>query len=264
MVERTILPLRKISHLLDLIPTELRQVLFASFLLIDGYLGVILNTGVIRLSGFFSGQLVWLVLLIEMMAGFLVFIRLILNYSKPKWKSAVIVSTPLIVALTCFVVLELILTGLGKSATMIFNLSSIGLSGLYWAAVYLSIAIGLTLTYKVQRFANFAQAEMMLFGAYVALILMWSDTFFPISNAPKDGVLNWELLIWAGISSFLLTGFLGLFIDKFVYRKLRDKMATAQVMMIASLGVSMILRALLFMRFGAGTFRFIPDRDWRP
>lgn len=263
MVERTILPLRKISHLLDLIPTELRQVLFASFLLIDGYLGVILNTGVIRLSGFFSGQLVWLVLLIEMMAGFLVFIRLILNYSKPKWKSAVIVSTPLIVALTCFVVLELILTGLGKSATMIFNLSSIGLSGLYWAAVYLSIAIGLTLTYKVQRFANFAQAEMMLFGAYVALILMWSDTFFPISNAPKDGVLNWELLIWAGISSFLLTGFLGLFIDKFVYRKLRDKMATAQVMMIASLGVSMILRALLFMRFGAGTFRFIPDRDWR-
>ena len=33
--------------------------------------------------------------------------------------------------------------------------------------------------------------------------------------------------------------------------------------MIVSLGVSMVLRALLFMRFSAGTFRFVPDRDWR-
>ena len=40
-------------------------------------------------------------------------------------------------------------------------------------------------------------------------------------------------------------------------------MATPQVMMIASLGVSMVLRAILYMRFSASTHRFIPDRDWR-
>ncbi|MDP7161853.1 MAG: hypothetical protein QF756_11525, partial [Dehalococcoidia bacterium] len=151
---------------------------------------------------------------------------------------------------------------------MNFNLSSIGSSGLYWAAVYLSIAIGLTLTYKVQRFANFAQAEMMLFGSYVALTLMWSDWFFPISDAPKDGSLNWELLIWAGVTAFIVTGIVGLIIDRLVYRRLRDKMGTSKVMMfsvmmIASLGVSMVLRALLFMRFSASNFRFTPDRDWR-
>ena len=33
-------------------------------------------------------------------------------------------------------------------------------------------------------------------------------------------------------------------------------------MMIASLGVAMILRALVYLRFGANTKRFIPDSDW--
>ena len=146
---------------------------------------------------------------------------------------------------------------------MNFNVASIGSSGLYWAAVYLSIAIGLTLTYKVQHFANFAQAEMMLVGAYVALTLMWSDRFFPLADAPSDGVLNWELLIWAVVSAFVITGILGLIIDRLVYRRFRDKLSTPQVMMIASLGVSMVLRAILYMRFSASTFRFIPDRDWR-
>ena len=249
-------------------PTWLRQLLLGLFLLSDAYLGLIHSAGIIGWSGLFTSQMKWLALSIEMMAGGLVLVRIILNQAKPGWKSVVTVSTPILVALIGFGVLEFVLTGLGRSATMNFNLSSIGLSGLYWAAVYLSIAIGLTLTYKVQHFANFAQAEMMLFGSYVALTLMWSDRFFPISDAPKDGILNWELLIWAGVIAFVVTGIVGLIIDRLVYRRLRDKMGTSKVMMfsvmmIASLGVSMVLRALLFIRFSASTFRFIPDRDWR-
>ena len=244
-------------------PSWLCQLLFGLFLLFDSYCGVIHNAGIIGWSGLLSGQIKWMVLSVEMMAGGLVLLRVLLNTAKPGWKSVVTICSPILVALIGFGVLELVLTGLGRSATMNFNLSSIGMSGLYWAAVYLSIAIGLTLTYKVQHFANFAQAEMMLFGSYVALTLMWSDRFFPIADAPKDGVFSWELLIWAGISAFVLTGIVGLIIDRLVYRRLRNKNGTAQVMMIASLGVSMVLRALLFMRFSASTFRFVPDKDWR-
>ena len=244
-------------------PSWLRQLLLGLFLLFDAYLGLVHIAGIIAWSGLFTGQIRWFASSLEMMIGGLILIRIILNQIKPEWKSAFIILTPILVALIGFGVLELVLTGLGRSATMNFNLSSIGLSGLYWAAVYLSIAIGLTLTYKVQHFANFAQAEMMRVGSYVALTLMWSDTFFPVSDAPKDGMLNWELLIWAGVSAFAVTGILGLIIDRLVYRRLRDQNATPQVMMIASLGVSMVLRALLFMRFSASTFRFIPDRDWR-
>ncbi|MDP6651904.1 MAG: branched-chain amino acid ABC transporter permease, partial [Gammaproteobacteria bacterium] len=244
-------------------PPWLSQLLLGLFLLFDAYLGLIHGASVIGWSGIFTGQIRWLALSVEMIAGGLVLVRIILNQAKPEWKSLVIISAPILVALIGFGVLELLLTGLGRSATLNFNLSSIGLSGLYWAALYLSIAIGLTLTYKVQHFANFAQAEMLLVGSYVALTLMWSDSFFPVSDAPKDGILNWELLIWAGLIAFVVTGIFGLIIDKLVYSRLRGKMGTPQVMMIASLGVSMVIRALLFMRFSASTFRFIPDRDWR-
>ena len=103
----------------------------------------------------------------------------------------------------------------------------------------------------------------MLVGSYVAITLMWSDHFFPISNAPQDGSLNWSLLICGGIAAFFFTGFVGLVIDRLVYKRFRKKAASPQVMMIASLGIAMVIRACLYMRFSAGTFRFIPDADWR-
>lgn len=240
-----------------------RRLLASAFLFFDAYLGMSYGVGVISWSGLVAGELRWLVLAVEMMAGGLVLVHTFLGVTSHRWKTFSLISTPVLVALLGLVVLEFVLSGLGRSATMNFNVASIGLSGLYWSATYLSIAIGLTLTYKVQRFANFAQAEMMLVGAYVALTLMWSDRFFPISDAPKDGTLNWELLIWAGILAFILTGFAGLAVDRLVYRRLRIKMASPQVMMITSLGVAMVLRALLFMRFSAGTHRFVADRDWR-
>tara|TARA_Y100000588_G_scaffold6255_1_gene7551 strand:+ start:18419 stop:21280 length:2862 start_codon:yes stop_codon:yes gene_type:complete len=240
-----------------------RQIILCVVLLFDAYLGLIHNTGIIASSGLFKGEIKWLASSIEMMTGGIILVRIALGRASPRWRSAVIVFTPILVVLIGFVVLHTVLTGLGRAATFNFNLSSIGASGLYWAAVYLSIAIGLTLTYKVQRFANFAQAEMMLFGAYVALTLMWSDRFFPISNAPKDGILNWELMIWSAISAFVITGLVGLVIDRVVYRRFRNRMVTPQIMMIASLGVSMVLRALLYLRFSASTHRFVPDRDWR-
>ena len=244
-------------------PSWVRQLAVGIFLLLDSYLGVIHGGGIVTWSGLFPTQLKWLALSVEMMAGGLILIRILLNQANPRWRTVIVISVPILVISITFVILELILKGLGRSATMNFNLSSIGFSGLYWSAVYLSIAIGLTLTYKVQRFANFAQAEMMLVGSYVALTLMWSDRFFPVADAPKDGILNWDLLIWAGVCSFIIAGILGLVIDRLIYKHLRGKMGTPQVMMIASLGVSMILRAILFMRFSASTFRFIPDRDWR-
>lgn len=263
MLEQTTLPLKEIWQRWRLSPSWLRQLVLGVFLLVDSYLGLIYGAGIVAWTGLISGDLKWLTLSIEMMMGALMLVRILINQVKPEWRVVIVVSAPILVALIGFGILELVLTGLGRTATMNFNVASIGSSGLYWAAVYLSIAIGLTLTYKVQHFANFAQAEMMLVGAYVALTLMWSDRFFPLADAPSDGVFNWELLIWAVVSAFVITGILGLIIDRLVYRRFRDKLSTPQVMMIASLGVSMVLRAILYMRFSASTFRFIPDRDWR-
>jgi ABC-type branched-subunit amino acid transport system permease subunit len=257
------LPLSKIRQNSIYSSQWLRQLVIGLILIFDSYAGLIHQSGLLVSFGLISGDLRWLLLSFEMFLGSIFLVRLILNNTKTGVKSLLIVTSPIVVVLIGFVILDLVLTGLSRSATINFNLSSIGLSGLYWSAVYLSVAIGLTLTYKVQHFANFAQAEMMLVGSYVALTLMWSDTFYPLATAPKDGIFDWSLLIWASIGAFFITGTIGLLFDRIVYKKLRDKMATSQVMMIASLGVSMVLRAFLFMRFSGASFRFVPDKDWR-
>ena len=260
---------RAISHVNVILTTSGFRVrwwhhfLLGLFLSVDAYFGLIHGLGLVTWSRALNGDIKWIALTLEMGMGSLILVRAILRHVKPAWRNLFVLFTPFLVILVGFFVVELLLTGLGRSATINLNISSIGLSGLYWTAAYLSIAIGLTLTYKVQRFANFAQAEMMLVGAYVALTLMWSDMFFPISEAPEDGILNWELMIWACVSAFIFAGIFGLVIDRLVYRKLRNIMATPQVMMIASLGVAMVIRALLFIRFSASTFRFVPDRDWK-
>jgi ABC-type branched-subunit amino acid transport system permease subunit len=238
-----------------------RRLLIGVILFFDAFFGMIHGVSVVTLVGFSSGDLKWMLLALEMFAGGILLIQLLLNVARSRWNTVAAISTPLLVAILAFVILEVALHGLGRSATINFNLASVGLSGLYWAAAYLTIAAGLTLTYKVQRFANFAQGNLMLVGAYTALTLMWSDRFFAISDAPGDGNINWQPVIWAGLIAFVFTGLIGLLIDRLVYTRLRKKLASPQVMMIASLGIGMMLRALLYLRFSARTFRFVPDKD---
>ncbi|MDP7090736.1 MAG: hypothetical protein QF590_05510, partial [Dehalococcoidia bacterium] len=80
--------------------------------------------------GFRTGDLKWMLLVTEMLAGGLALVHLLLNQAKFRWKTTATISTPVIVAVLGFVILEIALSGLGRSATLNFNLASIGLSGL--------------------------------------------------------------------------------------------------------------------------------------
>ena len=97
------------------------------------------------------------------------------------------------------------------------------------------------------------------------MIMIWSDYFFPMTSlsTTKEGVLTWSVLIFTLLAAFILTGFAGIIIDRLVYKGFRKTQASPQVMMIASLGVALILRALTYMRFGAGRNMFEPEGDWR-
>ena len=237
--------------------------LITLFLFIDSYLGLRFNEGLLSWSKIVEGDVLWILQSFEMIIFSLIIVNKAVKKSTGKIKAFTLILTPFFIFFIILFILDSLLKGKGINTTFHYNLSSISLSAIYWSAAYLTVAMGLTLTYKVQRYGNFAQAELMLLGSYIALILMWSDRFFPISNAPSDGNLNFSLLIFSVIFAFFICGIIGVIIDKSIYKPLRNKLASPQVMMITSLGVAMVIRAIIYMRFSAKTFRFIPDKDWR-
>lgn len=107
-------------------------------------------------------------------------------------------------------------------------------------------AIGLTLTYNILRFANFAHGEFLTFGAYFALL------FAPLfAGAGTLGPLGfgWGFLV-AVAGSVLLTALLALVIDWLLYRPLR-KSDIAVALVIASFGASLMLRNLVVFAWGS-------------
>ncbi len=94
-------------------------------------------------------------------------------------------------------------------------------------SIYVLIAIGLTMIYRVLKFANFSHAELVTFGAYVAYII---------------NVTLGQSLFYGLIAAFILTGLLGIATDRLVFKKLREKGSDVISMMIASIGIGLVVR----------------------
>ena len=233
------------------------------FLLIDAGIGLRHGWGLFPSSGLFYGDLEWILPFLQWYIGLVILLKYISSDSLNLSSRIVFIVSTLVTFILVLLSLEFVISGREQTAVVTWNLAAIGFSGLYWAAAYLSIAIGLTLTYKVQGYGNFAQGEFLLLGSYISLTLMWSERFSEAVAAPKDDLLSWELLLWACVAGFVITGIIGVIIDKCVYRGFRKRNASSQTMMIASLGVAMILRALVYLRYTARSFLFVPDKDWR-
>ena len=106
-------------------------------------------------------------------------------------------------------------------------------------------AIGITLTYSILRFANFAHGEFIAWGAYAALTIA-SLVGFAIGRdiAPLGPFsFGWPLLLAAAIA-MALTGLLALALDWVLFARLRLR-GNAIIMVMASFGASMALRSLL-------------------
>jgi len=108
-------------------------------------------------------------------------------------------------------------------------------------------AIGLTLTYNVLNFANFAHGSLLSWGAYLAFAFALA---FAGSTATGFGPLSfgWPLL-FALILSATLTSVLAIVVDFLVFRPLRR--SNVQVaLVIASFGASLMLRNLIIVIWG--------------
>ncbi|HEY1383351.1 MAG TPA: branched-chain amino acid ABC transporter permease [Dongiaceae bacterium] len=107
-------------------------------------------------------------------------------------------------------------------------------------------AIGITLTYSILRFANFAHGELISWGAYLALAVSGGLGYLSASlNAPISPFsFGWSLPL-AAIIAIILTGALALLTDMLLFGQLRSKRGTVIIMVMASFGAALTLRSLL-------------------
>jgi branched-chain amino acid transport system permease protein len=120
-------------------------------------------------------------------------------------------------------------------------------------------AIGVTLTYSILGFANFAHGEFIAWGTYATLALAGLIGLAIGQEMTPLGPFSfgWEVAA-AGLAAMALTGLLALVLDAVLFSRLRAH-GNAIIMVMASFGASMALRALLEFLFTSEPAYFSRD-----
>jgi branched-chain amino acid transport system permease protein len=107
-------------------------------------------------------------------------------------------------------------------------------------------AIGVTLTYSILRFANFAHGEFISWGAYIALAV--SGALGTLTSALTEPIapfsFGWSLPL-AAVAAVALTALLALLIDAVLFGPLRARRSAVIILVMASFGAALTLRNLL-------------------
>jgi len=117
------------------------------------------------------------------------------------------------------------------------------INGIQIGSIYALVALGYTMVYGVVQLINFAHGDVIMVGAYVALI------FIPLLS--MAGLPLWLCII---ISALLCAG-LGMLIEIIAYRPLRK--APRLCSLITAIGMSLFLENL-FMLIFSPNFRPFP------
>jgi branched-chain amino acid transport system permease protein len=120
-------------------------------------------------------------------------------------------------------------------------------------------AIGVTLTYSILGFANFAHGEFIAFGAYATLVIAAAIGALVSGSGQSIGPLSisWAVVV-ASVMAMALTGALALALDFALFSRLRGKSAAISLVM-ASFGASMAIRASLEFVFTSRPAYFTRD-----
>ena len=141
-------------------------------------------------------------------------------------------------------------------------------NGLTLGSVYALIALGYSMVYGILKLLNFAHGEVYMIGAFIGYGVLTvsggaADPMFPI----------WLLLSFMFLAAMIGSGLLGIVIERFAYRPLRNAPRIAPL--ISALGVSFFLQNSALLLFSAdfrsyGTFQlddgalFVKGIHWGP
>jgi len=113
------------------------------------------------------------------------------------------------------------------------------LNGLTLGSTYALVALGFTLVFGILGMINFAHGEIFMLGAYMALLLVTVGQFS---------------IFWALVGAMLGTAILGMIVERVSFRPLRKVSILAPL--ISTIGLSIFLRSLAQILFGAESTRF--------
>ena len=116
--------------------------------------------------------------------------------------------------------------------------------GLIMSSIIALGAIGLTLIYGILKFANFAHGDLMTVGAYIA--------FLTFAGGGHIGPLSFGYgMILAILAAMAASSApCRCVIDRLVYRPLRHRNANLVILAMASLGMAIIVRSLVYLGWG--------------
>ena len=127
-------------------------------------------------------------------------------------------------------------------------------NGLTTGALYALVALGFSMVYGVLKLLNFAHGDLYMVGAYVGFfVIQWFGGPSAL-NIPVPLLLVIMFVLAAG-----LVGGLGVAIERFAYRPLRDAPRIAPL--ITAIGISFFLENAALLLFGA-QFRVYNTADF--
>ncbi|HEY0396245.1 MAG TPA: branched-chain amino acid ABC transporter permease, partial [Candidatus Elarobacter sp.] len=118
------------------------------------------------------------------------------------------------------------------------------INGLSLGGIYALIALGYTMVYGILKLLNFAHGDVYMIGAFIGYGVLSA------AGGPIDPAIPVALLVLCMfLAAMLGTGILGLAIERFAYRPLRDAPRIAPL--ISALGVAFFLENSALLLFGS-------------
>ena len=121
--------------------------------------------------------------------------------------------------------------------------------GILTGAIVALGAVGVSFGLQILRFANFAHAELITWGAYLALVAV---SFAGAGAAIGPFSFGWPLVAALALSAGL-TGLAAWLIDVVIFRRMRRRGAATLSMVFASFGASLVMRHVVVLIWGYGT-----------
>lgn len=120
------------------------------------------------------------------------------------------------------------------------------INGLSLGSVYAIIALGYTMVYGIAKMLNFAHGDVIMIGAYIALISMTQAGLSPIIGV---------------VIAVVVCTVLGVLIERIAYKPLRNASSSLAVL-ITAIGVSYLLQNVALLIFGANAQTFPSAVTW--